>query len=182
MSNSSVLTSLLTAKCRLFLNKDHTIPRIELLACLLLSSHMNTVIKSVSKQIEIHIIYCWTDSQISLWWIRQQTKAWKVWIWNRVNKIRNFVPINSWKFIRTNENPVGTGTRCAKPDVLLSKTLWWKGPSLLNSFQHSFDSYCVCCEGRDAYSFVDYEISSWNPGDEIDVEKKRVAVVMKGTA
>ena len=142
---------------------------------------MNTVIKSISKQIEIHKIYCWTDSQISLWWIRQQTKTWKVWIQNRVNRIRTFLSLNSWKYIRTNENPADIGTRRTKPDALLSKTLWWKGPSLLNSLQYSFDSYCVCCEGRDTCSFVDCEISGWEPGDEIDVEEKRVIVAMKGT-
>ena len=49
ISNSSVVTSLLTAKCRLVPNKDHTIPRLELLVCLMLSSHMNTVIESISK-------------------------------------------------------------------------------------------------------------------------------------
>ena len=47
--------------------------------------------------------------------------------------------------------------------------------------QYSFDSYCVCCEGRDTCSFVDCEISGWEPGDEIDVEEKRVVVAMKGT-
>ena len=109
-------------------------------------------------------IYCWTDSQLSLWWIRQQTKTWKVWIQNCLNKIRNFLPINSCKFIRTNENPADTGTRRTKPDGLLSKTLRWKGRSLLNSLQYSFDSYCVCCEGKDTCSF-DCEISSWKPGD-----------------
>ena len=56
--------------------------------------------------------------------------------------------------------------------------LWWKGPSLLNSLQYSFDSYCVCCEGKDACSF-DCEISSWKPGDETDVEEKRFVVTMK---
>ena len=59
--------------------------------------------------------------------------------------------------------------------------LWWKGRSLLNSLQYSFDSYCVCCEGKDACSF-DCEISSWKPGDETDVEEKRFVVTMKGTA
>ena len=163
--------------------KDHSILRLELLACLLLSSHMNTVTESISKQIKIHRRYCWTDSQISLWWIRQQTKTWKVWIQNRVNKIRNFLLKNSWKFIRTNENPPDIGgTRRTKPDALLNKTLWRKGPSLLNSLQYSCDSYCVCCEGKDACSFVDCEISGWKPGDEIDVEYKRIVVAMKGAA
>ena len=181
ISNSSVVTSLLTAKCRLVPMKDHSILRLELLACLLLSSHMNTVTESISKQIKIHRIYCWTDSQMSLWSIRQQAKTWKIWIQNRVNKIRNVLPINSWKFIRTNENPPDIGgTRRTQPDVLLNKTLWRKSPSLLNSLHYSFDSYCVCCEGKDACSFVECEISGWKPGDETDVEDKRIVVAMKG--
>ena len=62
------------------------------------------------------------------------------------------------------------------------EALRWKGPSLLNSLQYSFDSYWVCCEGKDACSFVDCEISSWKPGDETDVEEKRFVVTMKVTA
>ena len=89
--------------------------------------------------------------------------------------------MNSCKFIRTSENPADTGTRPTKPDALLGRTLQWKGPSLLNSLQYSFDPYCVCCERKDACSF-DCEISSWKPGDEIDVEEKRFEVTMKGTA
>ena len=114
----------ITVKCRLVPNNDHTIPRLELLACLLLPFHMNTFIESISKQIEIHRIYCWTDSQISLWSIRLQTKTWKVWILNRVNKRRNFLPLNSQKFIRTHENPADISTRRNKPDAFLNKTLW----------------------------------------------------------
>ena len=147
---------------------------------------MNTVIEYLSKQIEKGRIYCWTESQISLGWIRQQTKTWKVWIRNRVNKIRSFLPVNYWKFIRNDQNPdqnpAYIGTRRTKPDALLSQTLWWKDTSLLNSLQYSFDSYCVCGEGKYACSFVDCEISDWKPGDEIYFEENRVAVAMKGTA
>ena len=63
----------------------------------------------------------------------------------------------------------------------MSKTLCWKSPSLLNSSQYSFDSYCVCCEEKHACSF-DCEISSWKPDDEIDLEEKRFVVTMKSTA
>ena len=39
-----------------------------------------------------------------------------------------FFPLNSWKFVRANENPVDNDTRRTKPDALLSKILWKKGP------------------------------------------------------
>ena len=44
ISNSIVVASALTAKCRLVPNKDYAIPRLQFLACLLFSSHMNTVL------------------------------------------------------------------------------------------------------------------------------------------
>ena len=47
--------------------------------------------------------------------------------------------------------------------------------------QYSFDLHCVCGEGRDACSFVNCEISGSEPGDEIDVQEKRIVVVIKGT-
>ena len=113
---------------------------------------------------------------------KTENKNMEVWIQNCLNKIRHFLPINSCRFIRTNGNPADTGTCHTKPDTLLDKTLRWKGPSLLNSLQYSFDSYWVCCERKDADSFVDCETSSWKPGDETDVEEKRFVVTMKGTA
>lgn len=50
-----------------------------------------------------------------------------------MNEGRKFLPINSLKFIQTNENPPDIGARRTKPDVLLNKNLWWKGLSLLNN-------------------------------------------------
>ena len=36
-------------------------------------------------------IVCWTDSLVALWWIKGVDKNWKVWVENRVGKIREKV-------------------------------------------------------------------------------------------
>ena len=77
-----------------------SIPRLELLACLFLSEQMEAVFDAISMQITINDIYCWSDSQIALCWIKQIQKSWKTWAENRVEKIRSSVPIDCWRCIR----------------------------------------------------------------------------------
>ena len=108
-----------------------SIPRLELLACLLLSEQMKAVFDAISIQIPINEVYCWSDSQISLWWIKQVQKSWKIWFENRVEKIRSNVPIDCWRYMRTDQNPADIATGQVTPSALLGNLLWWEGPSLL---------------------------------------------------
>ena len=80
-------------------------PRLELLACLLLSEQMKVVFDAISIQIIINEIFCWSDSQISLWRVKQFQKSWKIWVENHVEKIRSNVPTHCWRYIRTDQNP-----------------------------------------------------------------------------
>ena len=73
-----------TNKCRLAPVKGLSILRLELIACLLLSRLMVSVKLAVEKEVSVKNIFCWTDSQITLWWIRQRRKEWKIWVQYRV--------------------------------------------------------------------------------------------------
>ena len=55
-----------------------SIPRLELLSCLLSSEQMKAVFDAISIQITINEVFCWSDSQIALWWIKQVQKSWKI--------------------------------------------------------------------------------------------------------
>ena len=66
-----------TSKCRLAPVKELSIPRLELMACLLLSRLMVSVKLAVKKEVSVKNIFCWTDSQIALSWIQQIRKEWK---------------------------------------------------------------------------------------------------------
>ena len=76
--SNKVSTKLYSAKCRLVPSKPLSIPRLELLACLLLSEHMKAVYDAISPQTTINNVFCWSDSQIALWWIKQIRKSWKI--------------------------------------------------------------------------------------------------------
>ena len=46
-----------------------SIPRLELMACLLLSELIEIVLLSISNSIDIKNIYCWSDSLDPIFWI-----------------------------------------------------------------------------------------------------------------
>ena len=61
-----VKVSLWTGKCRVAPVKLTTVPRLELLACVVLSKLIVSVKKAVTGLLNVRNVFCWSDSQISL--------------------------------------------------------------------------------------------------------------------
>ena len=76
-----------SAKSKLVSNKGLSIPRIELLSCLLLSKLISAVVNAMSVEVAVSKTVCWTDSLVTLWWIKRADKNWKVWVENRTEKL-----------------------------------------------------------------------------------------------
>ena len=66
----NVSVNLIASKSRLAPMKQNTIPRLEFLGNILLSRLMNSVKSALSKCILISNCYFWTDSQVTLSWIK----------------------------------------------------------------------------------------------------------------
>ena len=66
-----VKVSLWIGKCCVAPVKLTTVPRLELLVCALLSKLVVSVKKTVTGLLNVQNVFCWSDSQISLWWFRQ---------------------------------------------------------------------------------------------------------------
>lgn len=131
LTSNGVYVKLWTAMCRVTPMRERKIPRLELLACLLLSKLLRSLVSAVEGRFVIDRLTCWTDSQIALWWIKKVRKEWKVWVENRVTKIRELVAPRHWKYVRTNSNPADIATRKSWPTSLAKNSLWWNGPSFL---------------------------------------------------
>ena len=63
-------TSLVASKTRVALIKKITIPRVELLASVILSRLTATVCRALESVIQIEDYYCWTDSKTAYYWIK----------------------------------------------------------------------------------------------------------------
>ena len=107
------------AKSKVASMKQLTIPGLELLSCELLTKLIKSVNLAIEKEMIVNRIICWADSKIAYYWITQVNKDWKLWVENRVNKIRNIVP--------GTENPADISTRELKSSLIVNSTLWWHG-------------------------------------------------------
>ena len=126
-------SSLITSKTKVAPVKRLSIPRLELLGCLLLATLMQSVCEAFKDVIVVNKKYFWTDSEISLAWIKNSNKEWKLWVENRVNKIRDLSDKNDWFHVPGDINPADIPTR--EFDLLLfgENNLWWHGPSFLTT-------------------------------------------------
>ena len=78
----TISVNLVPSKSRLAPIKGSTIPRLELLGNLLLSRLMDSVKKSLSKVLSISEVFLWTDSQVTIAWIRTENKEFQTFVEN----------------------------------------------------------------------------------------------------
>ena len=118
------------SKTRVAPVNKQTIPRLELLSALLLANLVDTVYKALSQDLVISSITCYTDSKVSLLWIKGVGKEWKPFIQNRVNGIRKLVAAEKWTHCRE-DNPADIPSRGVTPTELAISTPWHHGPNWL---------------------------------------------------
>ncbi|UYV69200.1 hypothetical protein LAZ67_6002808 [Cordylochernes scorpioides] len=87
--------------------KEISIPRLELLACLIGSRLLSTVKRSLNIT-DIKEFY-WTDSTAVLAWIKRE-EIWNTFVGNRIREIRELTLPNNWRHIQSK---------------------WWEGPNWL---------------------------------------------------
>ena len=87
-----ICCSFLCSKSKVAPIKPTSIPRLELLACELLSRLIKDIKIAISGRVEISKICCWSDSKVALYWLKDEDKVWKPWVESRVKKVRNAIP------------------------------------------------------------------------------------------
>ena len=98
--NSHILVS----KTRVAPLKTLTMPRLELMAALILSRLMSRIVVELRKVCEINRILCLTDAAIVLAWIRGEDKQYKTFVQNRLLEIRKNVDCSNWFHVPGKEN------------------------------------------------------------------------------
>ena len=89
-----------------------TIPRLELTAGVLSVKVSN----SLQSELDIHISdeYFWTDSQVVLAYINNETTRFHTFVSNRVKFIRENSPTDHWMYVPSKINPADDATRGLK--------------------------------------------------------------------
>ena len=86
--SGDISVNLVSRKSRAAPLKETTIPRMELLANLILSTLMNTVYSALKNQIQLTRRIYWSDSMVTISCFRVHKKQFKVFVENRVQEIR----------------------------------------------------------------------------------------------
>ncbi|XP_035229061.1 uncharacterized protein LOC118201134, partial [Stegodyphus dumicola] len=125
---------LLCSKSRVAPIETLSIPRLELSGCVLLSRLMDKVISSLNVKVEKVII--WSDSTISLAWIRKSPHLLKAFVTNRVALIQELTGSYQWKYVPSECNPADVISRGLDANDILTCDIWWNGPDLLCEDMH----------------------------------------------
>ena len=131
VTGSRVVVRLIASKTRIAPSKAQTIPRLELMATLLLARLVTSVNKALMKTIQITRVFCWSDSQIALWWIKNDSTVHKQFIQNRATEIRDLIAKKNWGYCPTTANPADLASRGCRCTRIVDNQLWWTGPSFL---------------------------------------------------
>ena len=124
-------TALVMAKSRVTPSKAVTIPRLELTAAVT-SVRVGSFLSTELRYNDVEHVY-WTDSNVVLGYINNESRRFHVFVANRVQEIRNHTSPNQWRYIDTTINPADIASRGATAKDLMMNELWWKGPAFLMS-------------------------------------------------
>ncbi|XP_024869007.1 uncharacterized protein LOC112452824, partial [Temnothorax curvispinosus] len=124
-SNGTTI-SLVCSKTKVAPLKRLTIPRLELTAALLLSRLMQYV--QATLKLNVTATHLWTDSVVTLTWIKSHASRWKDFVRNRVSQIQELTANAHWKYVPGTSNPADCASRGLNTAQLQSHSLWWTGP------------------------------------------------------
>lgn len=121
---------LLCAKSRITpLKGSYTIPRLELCAAELLIKLYTTIINSLHLQLD-QLVF-WSDSTVTLHWIKTSPHRLQRFVANRVSKIQQHSEPEHWRHVRTHENPADALSRGQLTTDFIQNSLWQHGPDWL---------------------------------------------------
>ena len=110
-----------------------TLPKLELLAALILAWLMNTVKTALSDEIpHFEQVICWGDNTSALFWVKStKSHEYKQCVRNQVDEILDLTDRNMWRYCPISGNPADVGSRGQFPSELKRNFLWLNGPSWL---------------------------------------------------
>ena len=130
--NVFIETKMLTAKNRVASIKCLRVPRLELCAALRRANLVEAVVSALQNQCFRKLkVYAWTDSTLTLAWLKEFLRTWKKFVCKRVAKIQCINPTSNWNYVPTEVNQANCASRGTSATHLTTHSLWWYGSQWL---------------------------------------------------
>ena len=113
---------------------QQSIPRLELLFCLLLAKLTSSVLQALQTVLDVKVGSCFTDSKVAFYWIHGEDKQWKQFVHNRSVEICRLVPVQHWRHCAGKDNPANMPSRGTSSKDLETSLTWRHGPDWLPKF------------------------------------------------
>lgn len=111
--------------------KLNTIPKLELEALVLLIELYEIILKCYAGLSTTFTAY--TDSEVSLAWIRREKEIENKFVKRRVTKIRKVIKPTDIHHVKSADNPADHGSRGLTPEKLAACSQWFEGPDWLKN-------------------------------------------------
>ena len=140
---SRTYVKFVASKTRVAPLSSQTIPRIELLAAVILARLVTAIEEALKCEVPIKKISCWSGSEVALCWIRGIDKEWKQSVHKRVKETRSLLPVESWRYCPKDINPADVPLRGMNSSQLAENTLWVMCPEWLSQHEEESKSIVV---------------------------------------
>lgn len=127
----AIASHLVFSKTRVAPMTKATVPKMELSAAHLMAKMLPFVMEA--HNVSISSCYLWTDSMITLQWMRKSPAKLEVFQANRVAEIQEITEGATWAHVATKDNASDLCSRGLSPSKLAKNDLWWHGPAWLRS-------------------------------------------------
>ena len=129
-------SSLISAKNRISPNRQLSIPRLELCGAIVGCRLAETLIKEMKYKFR-EVIFI-VDSTIVRAQIQKQSYGFGTFVATRIAEIQEKSSPSQWWWTDSCNNPADLTTRCAKPEDLISNSIWQTGPKFLCSSRENW--------------------------------------------
>ena len=106
-------------------------PRFELLGTLTGAKLINCVHEALTDVLHVNEIVCWSDSLVTLYWIKRINKHLKQFVENCTAEIRKNTEIQFWRHCPGTLNPADIPTRGMSATEFANNDVWFKSPDFI---------------------------------------------------